>query len=344
MAGTLYVVGTPIGNLGDLTDRARDTLARVEVIAAEDTRRTGRLLHGLGIGVGVERRAAPRLVSFFVGNESRRVPELVTLLDEGSDVALVTDAGMPSVSDPGYRLVAACVEAGIAVDVIPGPSAALAALVISGLPSDRFVFEGFLPRSGRARKERIASLVAEPRTVVLFESPRRLAATLSHLHRSLGDRRAVVARELTKLHQEILRGTLESLAQDVAERDLRGEITLVIEGTSARAEDQLRSSVEDAASLAREDMKSGAKPRDAARRAARATGYSTGEVYAAVVGASGSASATATQLAPSSSGDGATGSSSAAAPAPASGEGRRGSRTPRSSHQPSPAEGGGAGR
>src|SRR6266498_4067405 len=142
VAGTLYLVGTPIGNLGDLTDRARQTLAAVDLVAAEDTRRTGRLLSGLGIKA--------RMLSFFEGNEEERIHELLSALAGGADVAVVSDAGMPGLSDPGYRLVAACVEAGIAVDVIPGPSAVVSALVVSGLPTDRFVFEGFLPRSGKA--------------------------------------------------------------------------------------------------------------------------------------------------------------------------------------------------
>src|SRR5437667_3787264 len=189
--GTLFLVGTPIGNLEDMTDRARRVLGSVDLIAAEDTRRTGRLLTGFGI--------KGRLVSFFEGNERSRIPELVRALREGSDVAVVSDGGMPGLSDPGYRLVAACVEGGVPVDVVPGPSAAVAALVVSGLPTDRFVFEGLLPRRGRARRDRLAALKDEPRTIVLFESPRRLAGTIADLAHVLGgDRRAVVARELTK--------------------------------------------------------------------------------------------------------------------------------------------------
>src|SRR5437667_12374076 len=185
--GTLFLVGTPIGNLEDMTDRARRVLGSVDLIAAEDTRRTGRLLVGFGIN--------GRLISFFEGNERSRIPELVRALREGSDVAVVSDGGMPGLSDPGYRLVAACVQEDIPVDVVPGPSAAVAALVVSGLPTDRFVFEGLLPRSGRARATRLAALAGEPRTIVLFESPRRLAATLGGLLESMGDRRVAVARE-----------------------------------------------------------------------------------------------------------------------------------------------------
>src|SRR5439155_15985008 len=155
VTGTLYLVGTPIGNLQDLTDRARATLARGDVLAPEDTRRTGLLLRGIG--------ARPRLISLFEANQRQRVPEILELLREGEGVALVSDAGMPTVSDPGYRLVAACAESGLAIDVVPGPSAGVAALAISGLPTDRFVFEGFLPRTGTARAERLAGLAEEPR-------------------------------------------------------------------------------------------------------------------------------------------------------------------------------------
>src|SRR6266540_3432439 len=221
LAGTLYLVGTAIGNLGDLTDRARQTLAAVDLVAAEDTRRTGRLLSGLGIKA--------RMLSFFEGNEEERIHELLRALAGGADVAVVSDAGMPGLSDPGYRLVAACVEAGIAVDVAPGPSAVVAALVISGLPTDRFVFEGFLPRSGKARTERLAALAREPRTIVLFESPNRVARTLQDLLGAGGDRRVAVVRELTKMHQEVIRGSLKEVAETLATRELKGEVVIVVE-------------------------------------------------------------------------------------------------------------------
>jgi 16S rRNA (cytidine1402-2'-O)-methyltransferase len=224
--GTLYVVGTPIGNLEDLSDRARRVLGSVGVVTAEDTRRTGRLLAGFG--------ARARLMSFFEGNEARRVPELVRLLREGSDVALVTDGGMPGISDPGYRLVAACVEEGIPVDVVPGPSAAVTALVVSGLPTDRFTFEGFLPRGGGKRAERLAAIAASDHTVVVFESPHRVVRTLQDLHALGVDRRVAVARELTKLHQEVVRGTVSEVLERLAERTLKGEVTLVIEGLPRR--------------------------------------------------------------------------------------------------------------
>ncbi|MGH2740066.1 MAG: 16S rRNA (cytidine(1402)-2'-O)-methyltransferase [Actinomycetota bacterium] len=222
MAGTLWLVGTPIGNLGDVSERAKETLSRVDLIACEDTRRTRGLLSHLGV-------RAPRLVSFFEANEQRKVPELLGHLRDGLDIALVSDAGMPALSDPGYRLVAACAEEGIAVDVVPGPAAAVAALVVSGLPTDRFVFEGFLPRRPGKRRKRLEQLATEPRTIVLFESPRRVASLLEELREIFGDRRAAVVRELTKVHQEVLRGRLSELAEQTS-GGVRGEVTLVVEG------------------------------------------------------------------------------------------------------------------
>jgi 16S rRNA (cytidine1402-2'-O)-methyltransferase len=272
--GTLYLVGTPIGNLGDLSDRARRTLADADVIACEDTRRTGRLLTAFDI-------PAPRLISFFDGNERRRVAEVLELLRDGLDVAVVSDAGMPGLSDPGYRVVAASVAEGIEVDVVPGPSAAVAALVVSGLPTDRFVFEGFLPRSGKHRSERLAALASELRTIVLFESPHRLAATLGDLRDALGDRRVAVARELTKLHQEVVRGTLSSVVTELGGRDVKGEVVVVVEG----AEEPVPSEHDAAAAvrLASSYVGDGAKKREAARRAAAETGVSAREIYDALV-------------------------------------------------------------
>lgn len=271
MAGTLWLVGTPIGNVEDVSDRARRVLGEADVVAAEDTRRTGSLLHRLGI----EPR---RLVSHFDANERARVPELLKLLREGGAVAVVTDGGMPAVSDPGYRLVAACVAEGIAVDVVPGPSAATAALVVSGLPTDRFVFEGFLPRSGSARRDRLASIAREARTVVLFESPKRVVATLRELARDGGERRVAVARELTKIHQEVVRGTLAEVADGLGERaELRGEVVVVLEGVRATPNPV------DAVTLAGELVAGGARKRDAAREAASRTGVPAREIYAALV-------------------------------------------------------------
>jgi 16S rRNA (cytidine1402-2'-O)-methyltransferase len=273
-SGTLFLVGTPIGNLGDLSDRARRTLAAVDLIACEDTRRTGRLLEAFGI-------KGPRLLSFFEGNERQRVTEVVRALREGGDVAVVSDAGMPGLSDPGYRLVAACAAEDIPVDVVPGPSAAVSALVVSGLPTDRFVFEGFLPRSGRARSTRLTELSREPRTIVLFESPRRVSATLADIREALGDRRVAVARELTKLHQEILRGTLRSVQEEVAGRDLKGEVVIVVAGAAPREPQQ--GDADEAVRVAASYVEQGARKREAAKRVAAETGVPAGLIYDALV-------------------------------------------------------------
>jgi 16S rRNA (cytidine1402-2'-O)-methyltransferase len=274
VAGTLYLVGTPIGNLGDVSDRARRTLAAVALVAAEDTRRTGRLLRELGV-------SAP-MMSFFEGNEERRVPQVLERLVEGDDVALVSDAGMPGLSDPGFRLVAACIEAGVPVDVVPGPSAAVAALVISGLPTDRFVFEGFLPRTGRARRQRLAELAAEPRTIVVFESPRRVAGTLEELAAALGDRPAAVVRELTKLHQEVLRGSLSEILEQVGGRELRGEVVVVVHGAPEASSEP--GTLADAVGMAAGLARGGMRKREAARHAATAFGVRSSDIYARLVG------------------------------------------------------------
>jgi 16S rRNA (cytidine1402-2'-O)-methyltransferase len=281
VVGILYLVGTPIGNLEDITERAKRILGTVDVVAAEDTRRTGLLLSRLGI------RA--RLVSLFEGNEASRVPELLGRLRSGATVAVVSDAGMPALSDPGHRLVAACVDASIPVEVVPGPSAAVAALVVSGLPTDRFVFEGFIPRSGKARAERLAALAAEPRTIILFESPKRLTRTLGDLLETMGDRRVAVARELTKLHQEVLRGTIARVISDLGERELKGEVAIVLEGSNAVP--GAGHTMEEALGIARDLVGAGLKKREAARRAAALTEVPARSIYGALAGRPSSGSA-----------------------------------------------------
>jgi len=227
--GTLVVAAVPIGQPGDISPRLTSALATVPVIAAEDTRRVRRLAAALGV------HPAGRIVSYYDAVEQDRVPGLLDALAAGEDVLLVTDAGMPTVSDPGYRLVAAAAAAGLTVTVLPGPSAVTAALAVSGLPSDRFCFEGFPPRRAAERARRFASLAAEPRTMVFFESPHRLAGTLAGLVAELGpDRRAVACRELTKTYEEIRRGTLAELA-GWATAGVRGEITLVVAGAPGGA-------------------------------------------------------------------------------------------------------------
>ena len=227
--GTLTVAAAPIGQPGDASPRLAAALAGAQVVAAEDTRRVRRLAAALGV------QLTGRLVSYYDAVERSREAGLLAALHAGEDVLLVTDAGMPGVSDPGYRLVAAAAAAGLPVSVLPGPSAVTAALAVSGLPSDRFCFEGFPPRGSGQRARRFAELAAEPRTLVFFESPRRLAATLADLAAAFGPGRpAVVCRELTKTHEEIRRGTLAELAEWAAGGVL-GEVTLVVAGAQARA-------------------------------------------------------------------------------------------------------------
>ncbi|MEU6507238.1 16S rRNA (cytidine(1402)-2'-O)-methyltransferase [Streptomyces sp. NPDC046942] len=224
MTGTLVLAGTPIGDIADAPPRLAEELAGADIVAAEDTRRLRRLTQALGV------LPKGRVVSYFEGNESARTPELVEELLGGARVLLVTDAGMPSVSDPGYRLVAAAVEKDIRVTAVPGPSAVLTALALSGLPVDRFCFEGFLPRKAGERLSRLREVAGERRTLVYFEAPHRLDDTLAAMAEVFGtDRRAAVCRELTKTYEEVRRGPLDELARWAAE-GVRGEITVVVEG------------------------------------------------------------------------------------------------------------------
>ena len=225
--GRLVLVATPIGNLGDLAPRAVAELAGADVIACEDTRRTRALLTAAGV-------PAPRLLAVHDANEADRAGQVVALLAAGSTVVVVSDAGTPAVSDPGHRLVTAAAAAGHAVVVVPGPSAVLAALVASALPTDRFVFEGFLPRTGRERSRRLAAVAAEPRTTVLYEAPHRLARTAADLAAACGDDRPVaLARELTKVHEEVWRGTMGALRDRAAAVAPLGEHVLVVGGAAA---------------------------------------------------------------------------------------------------------------
>lgn len=275
MSGTLHVVATPIGNLEDLSPRASRTLSQADLVLAEDTRHTGRLLAHIG-------STAPQR-SLHEHNERERVAEVLELLSAGWSVALVSDAGTPGVSDPGYRLVAACVAEGIRVEAVPGPSALLAALVSSGLPTDRVSFDGFLPRKGRARAARLRELAVEPRTMVLFVSPHRADDDLTDLAHALGaDRRAALARELTKRHEELRHGTLEELAARAAE-GVRGELTLVVAGAPATTV----ASADDAELVARvrDLVATGLTKKEAIAAVARATGQPKRVVYQAVVDA-----------------------------------------------------------
>ncbi len=269
-AGALVVVGTPIGNLGDLSPRAVGALSTADVVYCEDTRHSRRLLTHAGI-TGVPLR------SLHEHNEADRVDEVVAAVAGGRTVALVSDAGMPAVSDPGGRVVAAVAAAGLPVTVVPGPSAVLTALVASGLATDRFCFEGFLPRSGRDRSGRLAAVAAETRTTVLFESPVRTAATLRDLAGACGpDRRVAVARELTKLHEEVWRGTLADAAA-WAGAGVRGEVVLVVAGAAPDA----AAEVDDGALLAAlaEQTEAGARTREAVDRVAADHGVARRRVY-----------------------------------------------------------------
>ncbi len=268
-------MSTPIGNLGDLSPRALETLAQADIVCCEDTRRTRGLLTHAGLH-GI------RLVSLHDRNEMARVDAVLAHLAEGRTVAVVSDAGTPAVSDPGARLVSAAVTAGATVSVVPGPSAALAALVVSGLPTDRFCFEGFLPRRGAHRRGRIEALAREARTVVLFEAPGRLAATLGDLRGACGpDRRVVVARELTKLHEEVWRGTLDDAVAAFGEREVRGEIVVVVAGDSDAERVPLDEEVVEALQSI---LGAGATLRDAAATAAVELGISRRRAYDLALG------------------------------------------------------------
>jgi len=252
-AGALVLIATPIGNLGDLSPRAVEELGRADVVACEDTRRTGRLLAHAGV-------RAPKLLTVNDHTEVGAIEEVLARLDRGERVAIVSDAGMPGISDPGERMVAAAAAAGHAVEVVPGPSAAIAGLVLSGLATGRFVFEGFLPRKGSGRTERLAELAGERRTIVLYEAPHRLARTLADLAAALGPTRGVVlARELTKLHEEVWRGPLGRAVERCAEVEPRGEYVVVVAGAPA----PVAATDDELAEAVAEEIRAGRSTRDA---------------------------------------------------------------------------------
>ncbi|MGW2133025.1 16S rRNA (cytidine(1402)-2'-O)-methyltransferase [Streptomyces coelicoflavus] len=277
MTGTLVLAGTPIGDVQDAPPRLAAELAGADVVAAEDTRRLRRLTQALGVA------PAGRVVSYFEGNESARTPELVEELAGGARVLLVTDAGMPSVSDPGYRLVAAAVERGVRVTAVPGPSAVLTALALSGLPVDRFCFEGFLPRKAGERLTRLREVAEERRTLVYFEAPHRLDDTLAAMAEVFGtDRQAAVCRELTKTYEEVRRGGLGELAAWAGE-GVRGEITVVVEGAPDKGAEEV-----DAGELVRRVRvreEAGERRKEAIAAVAAQVGVPKREVFDAVVAA-----------------------------------------------------------
>ncbi|MSS45180.1 16S rRNA (cytidine(1402)-2'-O)-methyltransferase [Cutibacterium sp. WCA-380-WT-3A] len=266
--GRVILAGTPIGDRRSASPALIDTLRDARIIAAEDTRRLRDLLRSLDI------ETSAHVVSYFEGNESARTSELIDCLLDGDDVVVATDAGMPSVSDPGYRLVSAAIEHGIVVTAVPGPTAVTTALAISGMPTDRFCFEGFLPRKSGERRRRLAELAEEPRTAVLYEAPHRLADLLDDAADILGsDRRAAVCRELTKTYEEVRRGGLGELA-DWARDHARGEITVVIEGAHA-----VVMSLDEAVTMVAELTTDGMKRSKAVAQVARATGVDRHDLY-----------------------------------------------------------------
>ncbi|MER8009258.1 16S rRNA (cytidine(1402)-2'-O)-methyltransferase [Streptomyces sp. NPDC094149] len=283
MTGILVLAGTPIGDIADAPPRLAQELAGADLVAAEDTRRLRRLTQALGV------TPKGRVVSYFEGNESARTPELVEELVNGARVLLVTDAGMPSVSDPGYRLVAAAVEKDIRVTAVPGPSAVLTALALSGLPVDRFCFEGFLPRKAGERLTRLKEVAEERRTLVYFEAPHRLDDTLAAMAEAFGaDRRAAVCRELTKTYEEVRRGPLAELAEWAA-AGVRGEITVVVEGAPDRGAQDV--SAEELVRRVRVREEAGERRKEAIAAVAAQAGLPKREVFDAVVAAKNAASA-----------------------------------------------------
>ena len=269
MPGTLYLVATPIGNLADITHRALDVLTNVAVIACEDTRHTRKLLQHYGIST--------KTVSYHDHNEQERARQLIQTLREGKDVAVVSDAGTPSISDPGYRLVRAAIDNDLAVVPVPGPSALISALIAAGLPTDEFFFGGFLPARSNARRTRLTDLRSVPGTLVFYEAPHRLADTLKDAYEILGEREAVVARELTKLHEEFKRGRLSGLAEHYSNEEPRGEIVLLIDRTVLETADT--KDVQNISSLVDQFERDGLDHRAALKKAARELKLSRAEAY-----------------------------------------------------------------
>ena len=272
-SGKLYVVGSPIGNLGDFSPRAVETLKAADFICAEDTRVTAVLLAKFDI--------KKPMISYHEHNAKQRGQELLPRLLEGESCAVITDAGMPCISDPGEELVKLCHAHGIEVVAVPGPTAAMTALAISGLPAKRFCFEGFLSTTKRIRREHLEQLKPLPQTLIFYEAPHKLKNTLSDLLEVLGDRRISLCREITKLHEEVQRGRISELAAYYEEKEPRGEYVLVVEGAAEATEQEM--TLQQAAELARELISGGMKPSEASREAAKKSGYSKSEIYQIVV-------------------------------------------------------------
>ena len=269
MSGTLYVTGTPIGNLSDFSPRAAQTLSEVDFIAAEDTRVTLKLLNHLGI--------KKPMVSYYEHNRRERGEMICARIEQGENCAIVTDAGMPCISDPGEDLVKLCAERGIKTVVIPGPSAVVSALAVSGLPTGRFTFEGFLSVNKKSRGEHLKTLLREKRTMIFYEAPHKLPATLKDFYDTFGDRKLSIVRELTKIHEEVIRTTTKLAAEQLADGSVKGEIVLVLEGAAEETIDNY--TLEDAVEIARQLIAGGERATDAAKQAASMTGLKKNEIY-----------------------------------------------------------------
>lgn len=272
--GALILVGTPIGNLGDFSPRAKESLENCDFIAAEDTRVTLRLLNHFGI--------KKPLISYYRHNMDERDEDICARIEAGETCCLVTDAGMPAISDPGEQLVAQCAERGIRVLCVPGPSAVVTALAASGLPTGRFCFEGFLSVSNKSRRAHLEQIADERRTLIFYEAPHKLLATLTDLYEALGDRRIALARELTKIHEEIVRTTLSKAVEFYTENPPRGEFVLVIEGAPEPQTEEV--SAESAADIAKELMAGGMSASAAAKEAAKKTGLKKSDIYKTLIG------------------------------------------------------------
>ena len=270
MSGILYVTGTPIGNLSDLSPRAVETLEKVDFIAAEDTRVTLKLLNHFGI--------KKPMVSYFEHNKRERGELICARLEQGESCAIVTDAGMPCISDPGEDLIKLCGERGIKTVVIPGPSAVISALAVSGLSTGRFTFEGFLSVNKKSRSEHLKSLSNEHRTMIFYEAPHKLPQTLRDLYSAFGDRRLTIVREITKLHEEVIRTTTKNAAENLSDGSVKGEIVLVLEG-APQADEGEEFTLEYAVETAKRLIENGARATDAAKEAAALTGFKKNEIY-----------------------------------------------------------------
>lgn len=270
MSGILYVTGTPIGNLSDLSPRAVETLESVDFIAAEDTRVTLKLLNHFGI--------KKPMVSYFEHNKRERGEIICARIEQGENCAIVTDAGMPCISDPGEDLVKLCEERGIKTVVIPGPSAVISALAVSGLSTGRFTFEGFLSVNKKSRMDHLKSLTNEHRTMIFYEAPHKLPQTLRDLYANFGDRKLTVVREITKIHEEVIRTTTQNAAENLSDGSIKGEIVLVMEG-APQVDETEEFTLEYAVETAKKLIENGARATDAAKEAAALTGFKKNEIY-----------------------------------------------------------------